>query len=178
MNESGNWKQHKALHMCAQEQLMCWQVPLKDNFQGGLQGLDFVISFSASFQRWEEVLILPQERYSMPGSMLWQRHEARILNEIFGNAQSVPWWSRGCTRQLCCWDTNPCWSSWGGRQSAKSLSRSLGVIFIALAGNARAHSCRKLLLQYFTKASFHTFYWLEGAEVLPSDEWKCLSSLL
>lgn len=89
MNESGNWKQHKALHMCAQEQLMCWQVPLKDNFQRGLQGLDFIISFSASFQRWEEVLILSQERYSMPGSMLWQRHEARILNEIFGNFSAL-----------------------------------------------------------------------------------------
>lgn len=35
---------------------MCWQVPLKDDFQGGLQGLDFIISFSASFQWWEETI--------------------------------------------------------------------------------------------------------------------------
>lgn len=84
MNESGNWKQHKALHVYSQEQLMCLQVPLKDNFQGGLQGLDFIISFSASFQRQEEVLILLRERYSMRysmvGSMLWQRHE--VLDEM------------------------------------------------------------------------------------------------
>lgn len=64
-------------------------VPLKDNFQRALQGLDFIISFSASFQRQEEVLVLPQERYSMLGSMLWQRREERTLNEILGNAQSV-----------------------------------------------------------------------------------------
>lgn len=54
--------------------------------------------------------------------------------------------------------------------SAKSLSRRLGVIFIVLAGNARACSCRKLLLQFFTKASSHTFCWPEEAEVPPSDE--------
>lgn len=54
--------------------------------------------------------------------------------------------------------------------SLQKASRSLGVIFIVPAGNARARSCRKLLLQYFTKASSHTFYWLEGAEVPPSDE--------
>lgn len=80
MNESGNWKQHKALHMVSQEKLMCWQVPLKDNFQGCLQELDFIISFSASFQWWEEVLLLPQERYNTLGSMLWQRQEERTLN--------------------------------------------------------------------------------------------------
>lgn len=44
MNEWGNWKQHKALHVCIQEQLMCLQVPLKDNFQEGFQGLDYIIS--------------------------------------------------------------------------------------------------------------------------------------
>lgn len=163
--------------MCALEQLMCLQVPLKDEFQGGLQGLDFIFSFSASFRKQEEILILLQERCSMLGSMLQQRCEERILNEILGNAQSVSWWSKGCTWQMCCWDTKP-WSSRGGWQSAKSLSRSLGVIFIVLAVNARARSCRKLVLQFFTKTSSHTFYWLEGAEVPPSDERKCLSSLL
>lgn len=83
------------LYTCVQEQeqLVCLQVPLKDNFRGGLQGPDFIISFSASFQRQEEIFVLPQERYSMLGcvlgSMLRQRREERTLNEILGNAQSV-----------------------------------------------------------------------------------------
>lgn len=60
----------------------------------------------------------------------------------------------------------------------KALAARLGGFFIVPAGNAEAYSYRKLLLQYFTKASSCTFCWLQGAEDGPGDERMGPSSLL
>lgn len=51
MNISGNWKQHIVLDVCAQEQLMCLQVPLKDNFQGVFAGTEIHNFFFCLFSK-------------------------------------------------------------------------------------------------------------------------------
>lgn len=43
-------------------------MPLEGDSQGFLQGLDFIISLDGSFQRQEEVLVLPQEGWGTFGS--------------------------------------------------------------------------------------------------------------